>query len=31
MANVDLFEVFLLIAVVGVGLGGFVWAALKED
>ena len=31
MANVDLFEVFLLIGVVGVGLGGFVWAALKED
>jgi len=29
--GVDIFEVFLLIAVVVVGVGGFIWAAIKED
>jgi len=29
--GVDIGEVILLVAVFGVGIGGFVWAALKED
>ena len=29
--GVDIAEVILLIAVFAVGVGGFIWAALKED
>ena len=29
--GVDIAEVILIVAVVGVGVGGFIWAALKED
>jgi len=31
LTGVDIAEVILLIAVVAVGLGGFIWAAIKED
>ena len=31
MGEVDIFEVVLLIAVFVVGVGGFVWVALKDD
>jgi len=31
MGGVDIFEIVLLVGVVGIGLGGFVWYALKED
>ena len=31
MGGVDIFEVFLLVGVAGVGLGGFLWYALKDD
>ena len=29
--GVDIAEVILIVAVFAVGVGGFVWAALKED
>ena len=29
--GVDIGEVILLVAVFSVGVGGFIWAALKED
>jgi len=31
MGEVDIFEVVLLVVVFVVGVGGFVWAALKDD
>ena len=31
MGNVDIFEIVLLLGVFVVGVGGFVWVALKED
>lgn len=31
MTAMDWFQVVFLVLVVGVGLGGFVWAALKKD
>ena len=31
MGDVDFFEIGLLIVVFGVGVGGFLWAAYKED
>ncbi len=31
MGDVDIFEVVLLIGVFAVGVGGFLWAALKDD
>jgi len=31
MSGVDIFEIILLIVVFIVGVGGFVWAALKDD
>jgi hypothetical protein len=31
MSGVGVFEVILLVAVAGVGIGGFVWVALKDD
>jgi nitrogen fixation-related uncharacterized protein len=31
MSGVDISEVVLLIVVFSVGVGGFLWAALKED
>ncbi len=31
MGDVDLFEVALLIGVFAVGVGGFLWAALRDD
>ncbi len=30
MSGVDLFEVGLILAVLVVGVGGFIWAALKD-
>jgi len=30
MSSVDIFEVILLIIVFVVGVGGFIWAAVKE-
>jgi len=31
MSAMDWFQVVFLVLVVGVGLGGFIWAALKKD
>jgi hypothetical protein len=31
MSDVDISEVILLIVVFAVGVGGFIWAATKED
>jgi len=31
MSDVGVFEVVLLIGVFAVGVGGFLWAALKDD
>ncbi len=31
MSDVDISEVVLLIIVFAVGVGGFIWAATKED
>jgi len=31
MTAMDWFQVVFLVLVVGVGLGGFIWAALKKD
>jgi len=31
LTGVDITEIILLIGVVGVGLGGFIWAAMKDD
>jgi hypothetical protein len=31
LTGVDISEVILLIVVVGIGVGGFIWAALKEE
>lgn len=31
MTGMDWFQVGFLVIVVGVGLGGFIWAALKKD
>ncbi len=31
MTAMDWFQVVFLVLVVGVGLGGFVWAAMKKD
>jgi hypothetical protein len=31
MTGMDWFQVVFLVLVVGVGLGGFIWAALKKD
>jgi len=31
MTMMDAFQVVFLVLVVGVGLGGFVWAAMKKD
>ena len=31
MSSVDIFEVVFLVIVVGTGLGGFIWALVKED
>jgi hypothetical protein len=31
MSGIDIFEIILIVAVVGVGIGGFIWAALKDD
>lgn len=30
MSGVDIFEIILLVVVFAVGVGGFVWAAVKE-
>jgi len=30
VSGVDIFEVILLVAVFGVGVGGFIWAAMKD-
>jgi len=31
MGDVDIFEIILLVVVFAVGVGGFIWAAVKED
>ncbi len=31
MGGVDIFEIVLLIVVFAIGVGGFVWVALKDD
>ena len=31
LTGVDITEIILLIVVFAVGVGGFIWAALKED
>lgn len=31
MSGVDWIEIVFLVGVVGVGMGGFIWAALKKD
>jgi len=31
MGGVDIFEIVLLVVVFAVGVGGFVWVALKDD
>ncbi len=31
MTGMDWFQVGFLVIVVGAGLGGFIWAALKKD
>lgn len=31
MSGVDISEVIIIIVVFGVGVGGFLWAALKDD
>ncbi len=31
LTGVDISEIILLIVVFAVGVGGFIWAALKED
>lgn len=31
MSAMDWFQVGFLVIVVGVGLGGFIWAAMKKD
>ena len=31
MSGIDIFEIILIVAVVGIGIGGFIWAALKDD
>ncbi len=31
MAGVDIAEIILLVIVFAVGVGGFIWAATKED
>lgn len=31
MSGMDWFQVVFLVIVVGIGLGGFAWAALKKD
>jgi len=31
MSGMDWFQVGFLVIVVGVGLGGFIWAAMKKD
>jgi len=30
MSSVDIFEIILLVVVFAVGVGGFIWAAVKE-
>lgn len=30
MSGVDIFEVILLVLVFAIGVGGFIWAAVKE-
>lgn len=31
MTGMDWFQVGFLVIVVGIGLGGFIWAAMKKD